>query len=141
MTETREPQILFIEDDPIMVDMYTHVLNKHGYQVDITYDGEEGLDQAKQGEYDLILLDIMMPQMLGIEVLKELRGEDGSGLPNTKIVILTNLAQSEESRQAMEAQADGYLIKADITPNKLVELIAQMLGSSDNAGSDSTVNE
>lgn len=141
MTETREPQILFIEDDPIMVDMYTHVLSKHGYQVDVTYDGEEGLNQAKQGEYDLILLDIMMPQMLGIEVLKELRGEDGSGLPNTKIVILTNLAQSEESRQAMEAQADGYLIKADITPNKLVELIAQMLGSGDDAGSDSTVNE
>lgn len=124
----QKPRILFIEDDPFMVDMYTHVLSKRDYEVEVAYDGLEGLEMAKKGEHDLILLDIMMPQMLGIEVLEELRGKDGSGLPNTKIVILTNLAQSDESRRAMEAQADGYLIKADITPNKLVDLIGQILG-------------
>lgn len=119
--------ILFIEDDPLMIDMYTHVMEKNQYSVDVATDGEEGLKQALSGEYDLILLDIMMPGMLGIEVLERLRGE-GDGLPNTKIVILTNLAQDEDSRRAMEAKADGYLIKADITPNKLVELIGQILG-------------
>ena len=128
MADKANKSILFIEDDPFMVDMYTHVLKKHNYDVEVAYDGKEGLEKGKQGGHDLILLDIMMPEMLGIEVLKELRGEDGSKLPDTKIVILTNLAQSDESRRAMESRADGYLIKADITPNKLVDLIGQILG-------------
>ena len=128
MADTTGKSILFVEDDPFMVDMYTHVLKKHGYKIEVAYDGKEGLDKGRQGNYDLILLDIMMPEMLGIEVLKELRGEDGSKLPDTKIVILTNLAQSDESRRAMESRADGYLIKADITPNKLVDLIGKILG-------------
>ena len=128
MAEDTNKTILFIEDDPFMIDMYTHVMKKHGYQVDTATDGKIGLEKAMGGKYDLILLDIMMPEMLGIEVLENLRGADGSGLPDTKIVVLTNLAQKEESRRAMEARADGYLIKADVTPSKLVELVEQLLG-------------
>ncbi len=128
MNEADKKTILFIEDDPFMIDMYTHVMRKNGYDVTTATDGKSGLQQAQSANYDLILLDIMMPEMLGIEVLENLRGEDGSGLPDTKIVVLTNLAQKEESRRAMEARADGYLIKADVTPNKLVELIEKILG-------------
>jgi len=120
--------ILFIEDDPLIVDMYSHVLTKVGYVVEVAGDGKQGLAMAKAKDYDLLLLDIMIPQMSGIDVLEALRGTDGKGLPNTKIVILTNLAQDEESRRALEAQADGYLIKADVTPHKLVELVEQILG-------------
>jgi CheY-like chemotaxis protein len=119
--------ILFIEDDPLIVDMYTHVLQKAGYLIDIAYDGLEGLKKATKNTYDLILLDIMIPQITGIDVLEKLRQSDGNGLPNTKIVILTNLAQDEESRRALEAKADGYLIKADITPSLLVSLVEQVL--------------
>ena len=128
MNEAQKKTILFIEDDPFMIDMYTHVMKKNGYDVTTATDGKSGLEKAQSATYDLILLDIMMPEMLGIEVLESLRGEDGSGLPNTKIVVLTNLAQKEESRRAMEARADGYLIKADVTPSKLVELVEKILG-------------
>jgi len=120
--------ILFIEDDPFIVDIYVHSLTKAGYQVEVASDGAVGLEKAKTGKYDLLLLDIMVPQMTGIEVLEHLRGKGGTGLPHSKIVILTNLAQDDESRRAIEAQADGYLIKADITPNKLVELIKPIIG-------------
>lgn len=120
--------ILFIEDDPFIIDIYQHALVKAGYQVDIAADGNDGLAKAKNGNYDLVLLDIMVPQMTGIEVLEHLRGKGGTGLARSKIVILTNLAQDDESRRAVEAQADGYLIKADITPNKLVELIKPIIG-------------
>lgn len=120
--------ILFIEDDPFIIDMYTHALGKSGYQVDTAGDGKTGYEKAKTGNYNLILLDIMIPQMNGIELLEKLRGVDGQGLPNSKIVILTNLAQDEESRRALEGQADGYLIKADVTPKKLVELVSQIIG-------------
>ncbi|MEX0748526.1 MAG: response regulator [Candidatus Saccharimonadales bacterium] len=119
--------VLFIEDDPFMIDMYTHVMEKHGYSVESATDGLEGLKKAQSGKYDLILLDIMMPEMLGIEVLEKLR-KDEADLENTKIVVLTNLAQSEDSRRALEAKADGYLIKADVTPSKLVELMGKILG-------------
>src|SRR3989338_6995908 len=117
--------ILFIEDDPFVVDMYQHVLTKAGYTVDTAFDGKEGLTKAQANKYDLLLVDIMIPEMTGIEVLEKLRAGDSQKLANTKVVILTNLAQDEESRRALEAQADGYLIKADITPNRLVELVGQ----------------
>lgn len=120
--------ILFIEDDPFIIDMYTHALGKAGYPIDTATDGKTGYDKARAGNYTLILLDIMIPQMNGIELLERLRGADGQGLPNSKIVILTNLAQDEESRRALEGQADGYLIKADVTPKKLVELVSQIIG-------------
>src|SRR5687767_400636 len=119
--------ILFIEDDPFVVDMYSHALQKAGYAVDVAYDGKQGLAKAMSAKYDLLLIDIMIPEMSGIEVLEKLRGPDGKALTNTRVVILTNLAQSEESRRALEAKADGYLIKADITPSKLVSLLGQVM--------------
>lgn len=119
--------ILFIEDDPFVVDMYKHVLEKAGYRVDVAYDGKQGLESAKNQKYDLLLVDIMIPQITGIELLEKLRGPDGKGLGSTRVVVLTNLAQDEESRRALEAEADAYLIKADITPNKLVELVNQVM--------------
>ena len=77
--------------------------------------------------YDLILLDIMMPEKTGIEVLDELRGPDGTGYPDTKIIVLTNLAQDKTSQEALRAQADGYIIKADIVPSQLASLISKVL--------------
>ncbi len=121
--------ILFIEDDPFVVDMYKHVLEKAGYLVTVAYDGKSGLTHGQTEAFDLILVDIMIPELSGIEVIERLRGPDGKGLSQTKIVVLTNLAQDEESRRALEAKADGYLIKADITPTKLVSLVGQIMAS------------
>jgi CheY-like chemotaxis protein len=119
--------ILFIEDDKPIAEMYARVLEREGYHVDFAYNGEEGLKKAQSKTYDLILLDIMMPEKTGIEVLQELRGEDGKGTPNTKIVILTNLAQDKTSQEALKAQADGYIIKADIVPSQLAGIVARLV--------------
>jgi CheY-like chemotaxis protein len=107
--------------------MYARLLRTEGYAVDFAYDGAEGLQKSKSKHYDLILLDIMMPQMTGIEVLHELRGEDGQGHPDTKIIILTNLAQDKTSQEALKAQADGYIIKADIVPSQLAGIVGKLL--------------
>ena len=119
--------ILFIEDDRPIADMYSRVLEREGYQVDFAYDGAEGLQKARSKHYDLILLDIMMPEKTGIEVLQELRGEDGKGSPDTKIVILTNLAQDKTSQEALKSQADGYIIKADIVPSQLAGIVSKLV--------------
>ncbi len=119
--------ILFVEDDRPIAEMYARVLQRQGYQVDFAYNGAEGLHKAQAQSYDLILLDIMMPEKTGIQVLRELRGPDGHGHPDTKIVVLTNLAQDKTSQEALKSQADGYIIKADIVPSQLAGIIARLI--------------
>jgi two-component system response regulator ResD len=119
--------ILFIEDDKPIAEMYSRVLEREGYQVEFAYNGAEGLDKAHAKHYDLILLDIMMPEKTGIEVLQDLRGPDGKGNPTTKIVILTNLAQDKTSQEALKSQADGYIIKADIVPSQLAGIVSKLI--------------
>jgi len=117
--------ILLIEDDLFISDMYARSLRKAGYVVDHIISGEEGARAAVSKQYDLILLDILLPEKQGSEVLKILRG-DKDLVPNSRILILTNFSQDDESRQAMQSKADGYLIKADITPRKLIEIIQSL---------------
>lgn len=117
--------ILLIEDDPFISDMYARSLLKAGYQVDHVSSGAEGIKAAQTKQYDLILLDILLPEKQGGEVLKTLRGSKDL-VPNSRILVMTNFSQDDESRQAMQSKADGYLIKADITPRKLIEIIASL---------------
>jgi CheY-like chemotaxis protein len=119
--------ILFIEDDKAISEMYARGLENKGYTVDFAYNGADGLKMAQAKTYGLILLDIMMPELTGIEVLNVLRGPEGRGNPDTKIVILTNLAQDKTSQEALKAQADGYIIKADIVPSQLANLIGKLV--------------
>jgi len=119
--------VLFVEDDRSISEMYARALTRAGYEVDFSYDGDDALKVLSTKTYDLILLDIMMPGKTGIEVLEALRGPDGKGAPDTKIVILTNLAQKKASLEALKAEADGYIIKADVVPSQLVEVIGKII--------------
>lgn len=114
--------ILLIEDDLFIGEMYSRSLRKEGYQVDLIKDGREGLEAALTKEYDLILLDVILPQKKGTDILNTLRGSEDK-VPHSRIVVLTNYEQDDESRIAMQSKADGYLIKADITPRRLLEII------------------
>ena len=114
--------ILLIEDDLFIGEMYSRSLTHEGYKVTLVKDGAEGLKQALTGSYDLILLDVMLPEKKGTEILQALRGNEDK-VPNSRIVVLTNYEQDDESKLAMQSKADGYLIKADITPRRLLEII------------------
>lgn len=118
--------ILCIEDDRFIGEMYVRSLHNAGYDVDWVVDGHDGLVAARNKDYDLILLDIMLPEMRGTEILETLRGGEDDLIPNSKIIVLTNFEQDDESRLAMEHNADAYLIKAEITPRKLLEAIAEL---------------
>ena len=121
--------ILCIEDDRFIGEMYVRSLKKAGYEVDWIVDGNDGLIAARNKQYDAILLDIMLPERRGSEILDALRGGKEDLIPKSKVVIMTNFEQDEESRVLMEKRADAYLIKAEITPKKLVSIIQQMIGS------------
>jgi len=117
--------ILCIEDDRFIGEMYVRSLRNAGYEVDWVINGEEGHRAALAKSYDLILLDIMFPDKQGTEILQDLRGS-GDKIPNSRVLVLTNFDQDDESRLAMQSRADGYLIKADITPKKLLEIIQSL---------------
>lgn len=116
-------KVLVIEDDRFIGEMYVRSLQKEGYTVDWVVDGHDGLVTATSKPYDLILLDIMLPEMRGQEILHELRGKGTNKLPNTRIIVMTNFDQDAESRMALQHSVDAYLIKAEITPRRLIEII------------------
>ncbi len=118
--------ILCIEDDRFIGEMYVRNLKKAGYEVDWVVNGNDGLISARNKKYDLILLDVMLPEMRGTEILHSLRNEKQDLIPDTRVLILTNYEQDENSKAAMERYADGYLIKAELTPKKLISIIERM---------------
>ena len=121
--------ILVVEDDRFIGEMYVRSLKHAGYDVDWVVDGHDGLVTVMSKPYDLMLLDIMLPEMRGQEILKELRGSGTDKVPNTRIIVMTNFDQDTESRQAMQHDVDAYLIKAEITPRKLLEIIGKLDGT------------
>lgn len=118
--------ILVIEDDRFIGEMYVRSLKKAGYEVDWVVGGNDGLIAARNKPYDLILLDVMLPERRGNEIMDALRGGREDLIPKTRVIVLTNFEQDEESRMAMQHRADAYLIKAEITPRKLISVIESL---------------
>jgi len=89
-------------------------------------DGNDGLVAARNQNFDLIILDLMLPEQRGDQILDALRNNNVDLVPNSKILIMTNFEQDEASRKSVMSRVDGYLIKADITPRNLIEVVKQM---------------
>lgn len=119
-------KILCIEDEHFISELYTRALIKAGYDTTVEVDGARGLQLAQTNQFDIILLDIMTPTITGIEILRRLRDPTATPHLKAKIIIATNLDQDEQSRAAIESQADGYLIKAEVTPKQLVEFLSNL---------------
>ncbi len=117
-------KVLCVEDEHFISELYNRALVKAGYEVKTILDGLEALKEAKTDSYDIILLDIMLPNMTGLDILDELRAPSAPKL-KAKIIIATNLEQSEENRLAVEEKADAYVVKAEMTPRQLVEFLTQ----------------
>ena len=123
--------ILFVEDDRFIGEMYVRSLQKAGYDVTWVVDGNDGLVAARNQQFDLIILDLMLPEQRGDQILDALRNNDVDLIPNSKVLIMTNFEQDEASRNSVMSRVDGYLIKADITPRKLIEVIGQIDGAAE----------
>ena len=122
----RTKRILVVEDEHFISELYTRALTRAGYEVTTVIDGIDGLKEAQTNNYDIIMLDIMIPNLLGTDILKRLR--DPRQIPpiRSKIIMSTNLDQGEVGRAETEKLADGYIIKADVTPKELVAYLAKI---------------
>lgn len=121
---TTPQKVLCIEDEHFINELYARALTKAGYEVKIVIDGVEALQEALTNAYDIILLDIMIPNMMGTDILKKLRTQKPD--LRAKVIITTNLELGEEDRAAIESQADGYIVKADMTPRQMAEFLQQL---------------
>lgn len=120
--QNRSRKILCVEDERFISELYVRALTKAGYEIVVEQDGQKALTLAKTDQFDIILLDLMIPTITGNEVLRQLRGAGQKPL-KAKIVITTNLEQREDMRADIERQADAYLVKAEITPKELVAFL------------------
>jgi CheY-like chemotaxis protein len=119
----KKRKILCIEDEHFIGELYTRALSKAGYDIKVIADGVEALKEAQTDQYDIILLDLMIPNLTGIEVLRILRDPNKTPKLKAKIIITTNLEQREDVKADIEKQADAYVVKAELTPNELVEFL------------------
>lgn len=118
-------KILFVEDDPLIVKIYSTRLTADGYQVLAAENGEEGLRIAEQELPDLVVLDIMMPKMDGYAVLEKIRANEKLSL--IPILIYSNLTQEEEIARAKKMGATEFITKANVSPTEMVAKIKQYL--------------
>ena len=113
-------KLLLVEDEKQLSEALVQILTKNKYSVDAVYDGEEALDYGLTGIYDAIVLDIMIPKLSGIEVLKELRKAD----IKTPVIMLTAKSQIEDRVRGLDCGADDYLTKPFATEELLARLRA-----------------
>lgn len=115
----QEKKILCIEDDHFISELYVRALEHIGLKVEKAVSGIEGMQKLQSANFEVVIIDIMLPEMLGTDILKKIK-QSGT---NIKILIATNLDLEEEKKEKIEEQVDAYVIKADITPGKLSEIV------------------
>jgi CheY-like chemotaxis protein len=115
-------KILIAEDDFFIRDIYSKVFSLSGYDVQVAVDGIDALDKIKAQQYDMILLDIMMPRMTGIDVLRNVRALSTPS-KSAPIFIITNLGQQNVIEEAFKLGMDGYILKSQVSPQQIVDEI------------------
>lgn len=123
--ENIKKRILIVEDDSFVMDIYQTKLGQSGYEVIGAENGLEALKKIEQGPFDLVLLDIIMPYMDGLEVLKKIKAQEK--YKNLPIILLTNLSQKEEVDKGLGLGASDYLIKSHFTPSEVLEKVKTYL--------------
>jgi len=124
-------QVLIIEDEQFLNEAYARVLAAANISLLRAYNGKEALEILKTEKPDIILLDLRMPVMDGIEFLKKLQPKEL--LPNAKIIVFSNYDDQREIDEAFALGAMHYMLKAWATPNELVKLIQEVAGTTQSA--------
>ena len=119
--------LLIVEDDPLMSRLYQKIFTFEKYSVESAGDGLEGLEKARTVKPMLILLDVMMPKMNGLQVLDKLKAD-----PDTKdipVVVLTNLASEKDAETALLKGAVKYIVKSEHEPKEIVAMVKEIIAA------------
>ncbi len=120
------PRVLIIEDDHAISDMYVMRFTvEKGYIVEAAYNGQDGLAALGKTQPDVVLLDMMMPVMSGLEVLKKLRSEPGGKA--IKVIALTNMNDPQTVAAIQKLGVSEHIVKAETTPGEVVNIVKKVL--------------
>lgn len=125
-------RILIVEDDQFLRKAYNNVLNKENFEVKVAENGTIALEVAASWKPDLIMLDMLMPGIDGVEFLKRY---DAKSKPDVKIIVFSNMSIPEKVNEALQLGAIDYKTKANFTPKEMVNLIRQTLSGNNTSAS------
>lgn len=125
--ERKTPKILVVEDDLFMVDLLARELKKSGFEVVVAKTGSEGVKKFREAKPDLILLDIILPDLNGFDALREIRRLPEG--PAVKVVILSNLGDDSDKEEGKRLGARDYLVKANFSLPEIVEKVRAVLAA------------
>ena len=120
--------ILIVDDDLTLREMYIERLKMEGFIVEAAKDGEEAIQKAKTDHPNVILLDIMMPKINGLDVLKMLKSDDDT--KNIPVLLLTALIQDIDKAKGLASGADDYIVKSETMPGEVIQKIKTALEKS-----------
>jgi DNA-binding response OmpR family regulator len=123
-------KILIIEDDQIVANIYRNKLSVEGFNVEVALDGEAGLSALKHFKPDAVLLDLMLPKITGIDLMKQVRAE--ADFAQTPIIVFSNTYLTNMVQEAWKAGATKCLSKASCTPKHVIEALRTTLGIAGN---------
>ena len=123
-------KILFIDDDEALVTIFTAALTKEGFQVVAANTGQEGINKATTEAPNLILLDQVLPDLSGNDILKQLKLDEKT--KNIPVIILSNFSQEELVKEAINQGAVDYVFKYQVEPKDVIEKIKRTLGQTKN---------
>ncbi len=121
------PHVILVEDDSLLSEMYQSALSIAGYECSVAYDGLTGLNMIKSIKPDLVLLDLMLPQLSGDQVLLNMRQSDES--KDTKVLIMTNISKSEAPEILDTLHFERYIVKANTTLREVIGIVDELLQS------------
>jgi len=119
-------KVMYVEDEAFFAGIIKSKLEEKDLEVDVFADGESALAAAKKGGYRLILLDLILPKLDGLEVLRLLK--EDSVTKDVPVIILSNQSEEDNRKKAMELGAKAYYVKVNAMPNEIVSMVSNLLG-------------
>ena len=119
--------LLIVEDDPLMQRMYQKIFTFEKYQVETASDGEEGLEKVRTLKPTVVLLDVMMPEMDGLQVLEKIKSDHD--IKHIPVIMLTNLAGEKDAESALMKGAIKYIVKSEYDPKQIVGMVKEIIAA------------
>lgn len=123
-----KPKILVVEDDRLFSDIYAAKLEEEGFEAFMATDGEEGMHLLLAHKPDVILLDIILPKVTGLEMLEKIRAHEDSTVRDVPVIVVTNLNQDTYVDKMRAFGVKGYFIKSDVLFSQVLEKIRAIVG-------------
>ncbi len=122
-------KIIIVEDEEILRNLLKKKLENEGYEIDVAEDGEEGIKKIQETNFDLILLDIIMPKMGGFDVLEEMQKDEN--LKSIPVIVVSNSGQPVEVDRAQKLGAKDWVVKTEFDPQEVIDKVKKQIGDED----------